>query len=142
MVCTNVPGNEQELSNTKNVFGKNKKSLKCRRMNGKTGIVEEVEFATRAVAWHGCNFGMHKVADPIKDRNVCKSANVTKNNIRNIHALAQQSETEENKLKLEDAHNENRLRFVVFNAYDVLLTLTSKETDNKLFLGFVIWSSV
>lgn len=28
MVCTNVPGNEQELSNTKNVFGKNRKSLK------------------------------------------------------------------------------------------------------------------
>ncbi len=66
MVCTNVPGNEQELSNTKNVFGKNRKSLKCRRMNGKTGIVEEQEFSTRAVSWHGCNFGMHKVADPIK----------------------------------------------------------------------------
>jgi len=43
---------------------------------------------------------------------VCKSANVTKKDTRDVFALAQAMETEENKQKLDDAHNENRLRYV------------------------------
>ena len=100
------------------------------------GQVIRMSFKNRSKDFQAMNFSQNLIDPALRDRNISFSSNKTmppKSVYKDVQSCSMSSETEMGKLKLERAHDEiGRLRFVLFNAYDILFTICSSEKDGRL----------
>lgn len=100
------------------------------------GQVIRMSFKNRSKDFQAMNFSQNLIDPALRDRNISFSSNKTmppKSVYKDVQSCSMSSETEMGKLKLERAHDEmGRLRFVLFNSYDIQFTLCSSEKDGRL----------
>lgn len=100
------------------------------------GQVIRMSFKNRSKDFQAMNFSQNLIDPALRDRNISFSSNKTmppKSIYKDVQSCSMSSETEMGKLKLERAHDEiGRLRFMLFNAYDIQFTLCSSEKDGRL----------